>query len=682
MHYSTGTRSTAAPVLPGRFGVGRSSAGYVTTSASPSMHAAAPEYRGGPRRVNVRRRRVSAVVRPAGAHDRSAVGDRQAGPEWSVDELLQAVIFGSPLALYVVDEAGLVQLWNPACEALFGWSAAEAVGRRLPFVGLESVVEFDRLRRMVLAGKSVVNVQRQRRHRDGHSIELSISTVPLHDSNGAIRSVLGVSQDVSRQKAAEAALLREAHFDGLTGLLSRRRFVELLDRALARQRCRDAVVYLDLDNFKDVNDTHGHGIGDQLLAQFAERLRAVVREGDAVARMGGDEFAVLLREVGPRSIHRVVRRIFDSLVEAGPVVVGGREFVVRPSGGAALCRPTGSSQQVLRSADVAMYEAKRGGRGGFLVFDQVMQDAVVERVELEAQLAQAVDRQQFVVFYQPTFALVDGRLTGVEALIRWQHPDLGLLPPGRFIHLAEANGSIVEIGRWVLRQACAQLRVWQDMHPSASSLRMSVNLSPAQLRSTELTCDVSKALQRFGIEPQLLQLEVTETVLAADGASAALSQLRGLGVRLAIDDFGTGYSSLTSLRRFTFDTLKIDRSFVAGIDISTEDRAIVVATLSLSHALGLQTVAEGVNTDGQRRFLSDLGCDEAQGFLLGRPGAAASIDAILEAPEPVRFNELRLASIDAATLRLDVSDAPLDDHTCCSTPSSVSRTRGRVPVGS
>lgn len=559
--------------------------------------------------------------------DRPSFLAESIGSQWWDEELLHAVVASSPLALYVVDLAGKVQLWNPACETLFGWTSAEALGRRLPFVGPDSQDEFDRLRHQALVSGSFTNVEGTRQHRDGHAIELSISTVALHDRTGTPRAVLGISQDITARKAAEAALLRQTQFDALTGLHSRGYFFDLLDAAMARPRCRDGVVYLDLDNFKDVNDSYGHEVGDGLLVEFARLLREAAEPGDVVARMGGDEFAVLIHGVGPKTIESRVRRLYDGLNV--PVETADQNFSVRVTGGASLCRPPASRAEVLRAADVAMYEAKKVCRGRFLIFDRAMQDSVVRRVQLEAQLVRAIDRDELVVYYQPTFRLRDGGLAGVEALVRWRHPEHGLLPPGQFIPLAEASGAIVDLGRWVLERACEQLEAWHDAYPGAESMIMSINLSPRQLQDPDLLTMVTRTLDGVSFDPGRVQLEVTETVLAAEGTEKVLRQLRDLGVHLAIDDFGTGYSSLSALRRCPFDTLKVDQSFVAGIEANSEDLAIVTATLGLGRALGLRTVAEGVETHRQLEVLTSSGCDEAQGYLLGRPGPPAAIERLL-----------------------------------------------------
>jgi diguanylate cyclase (GGDEF)-like protein/PAS domain S-box-containing protein len=580
------------------------------------------------------------MVRRRGARDGARHGAEvaptgelgTAAPAWSDEELLRAVVASSPLAIYVVNSAGVVELWNPAAEELFGWTAAEAVGRRLPFVDAEADEEFERLRSRVMAGEPFSGLEAVRRRKDGRQVSLSISTVPLRDESGAVRAVLGVSQDVTDRKHAEAALVRQAQLDSLTGLHTRGFFLQILEQTLARPRCRSALVLVDLDDFKDVNDSFGHHVGDELLAAFAARLRGAVGPKDVVGRLGGDEFVILLEGVGPKSAEEAPQRVFEAL--SGSVVIGGRELTVRVSGGVALCRPGNRVEEVLRRADVAMYAAKRGQRGSVRVFDEAMERDVMERVALEARLSRAVEGGELRVHYQPIFQLATGKVTAVEALVRWQHPEHGHLLPNRFIPLAEASGAIVGIGRWVLLEACAQLRVWQREHPRATALRISVNLSPRQLRAPGLESDVLGALEAAELKPEQLQLEVTESALAAEGAENVLRRLGELGIRLAIDDFGTGYSSLTALRRFPFGALKIDRSFIAGLETGWEDRAIVLATLGLSRSLGLTAIAEGVETAAQLETLSTIGCEEAQGYLLGRPQPAAGISRLLGESTP------------------------------------------------
>ncbi|GAC1593042.1 MAG: hypothetical protein NVS3B21_13550 [Acidimicrobiales bacterium] len=570
---------------------------------------------------------------PPGDRGGSRGTDAPVAKRWSAEELLRAVVASSPLALYVVDPAGCVQLWNPAAERLFGWSAADAIGTRLPFVGPNSQDEYDRLRNRVLAGRGFTGIEARRQHRAGHMLDVSISTVPLHDDDGVIRAVLGVSQDITARKAAEADLVRQTRYDPLTGLHSRAFFLDLVDAELAKAHRRHVLIYLDLDDFKSINDVYGHHVGDEVLTVIADRLREVVRAGDIVARMGGDEFGVFLRGVGVKKVHEVAARIFGAF--AAPLVVEGLEFAVHASGGITLCQGSKDGDDAMRAADVAMYAAKKRLDVEFLVFDDKMGAAVRARAALEVDLWRAIEADELSVHYQPIASTATGRLVGMEALVRWNHPTHGFISPERFIPIAEESGSIIALGRFVLSQACGQLRAWIDRYPAAANLRMSVNLSIRQLKDPGLRAYVAEMLATHDLAPYRLQLEVTESVLAESGADDTLAGLRTLGITLAIDDFGTGHSSLTSVRRFPVSTLKIDQSFVAGIEHSAEDTAIVAATIGLGRSLGLSTVAEGVETRRQLEILCDLGCDELQGYFIFRPQPSSSLTDMLAADLPL-----------------------------------------------
>jgi diguanylate cyclase (GGDEF)-like protein/PAS domain S-box-containing protein len=537
-------------------------------------------------------------------------------------DLFEGMVTSTPSALYVVDGDGIVHMWNPAAERLFGWSADEVLGRRLPIVDRANDAEFDALRASVMAGDGFVNVEATRRRKDGTAIELSLSTVPLRDRQGEIVAVFGVSQDMTRTRKAEAALLHQATHDPLTDLLNRRAFLELVQDEVDASRRQTALVFLDLDDFKDVNDTQGHHIGDALLREFAKRLRGSLRRDSVVGRLGGDEFGVLLVDVSERHVPEVVARLLEH--SCGPFVVAGCRLVIHASAGIALCAHVSDAEEALRHADMAMYEAKRTARNSFRMFDANIQRAVVARVELAAALDRALDDDELDTYYQPVVSVGSGRVVGMEALVRWHRGENGV-DPEHFIPLAEQTGTIGRLGRWVLDRACSQISRWSGEDRDYASLVMSVNLSPRQLHEPGLVDHVREILLHHGLEPGQLQLEVTETALTPDvpAAAAVLGRLRRLGVLLAIDDFGTGNSSLTLLRQMPFSILKIDRSFVAGIGTSPEDTAIVAATLGLAQSLGLVTTAEGVETDEQLAFLRHHGCDQAQGYLLGRPVTAA-----------------------------------------------------------
>jgi diguanylate cyclase len=424
----------------------------------------------------------------------------------------------------------------------------------------------------------------------------------------------------------------QAFRDHLTGLPNRALFQDRVSHALMRSDGREgvlAVLYIDLDGFKEVNDTLGHAAGDQLLCNVAERLRACVRPADTAARLGGDEFAILLEDVPSEAqVLIIAQRIVDSL--AVPFMIGSEEEQVGGSIGVAFNHRNDTVDSILRNADVAMYSVKTSGRGRYEAFSPGMHDKVVDRVELEREMRGAITRGEFVLHYQPIYSQQSGECEGVEALVRWEHPVRGLLPPVEFIEIAETSGAIVELGAWVLKEACRQGRQWARSFPG-DHLRVSVNLSPVQMLNTDIVAVVREALTTSGFDPTDLVLELTEAVMVTDTAPAAerLTSLKGLGVQLAIDDFGTGYSSLNYLRQLPFDILKIDKSFIDKITEGSTDFALVGGIVNLARTLGLTTVAEGVELQLQAIALGELGCDLAQGYLYARPMPAAKIDEML-----------------------------------------------------
>ena len=600
---------------------GRGSADQFAKADPATLLASQKRASASPERVLVRDRRQNAPAR----NSSSAV------PLASVaeQELLRATVTGSPTALVVADLNGVALLWNPAAERLFGWSAAEVVGRPLHLIEFSSRGESHRLRRGAAAGRDVFEVQARRRHRDGHMVEVAVSTVGLHDPSGRVIAVLGTYQDITERKAAEDELVRQAHRDDLTGLVNRRGLLEELQHLQSGRRRRFAVVAFDLDHFKHVNDAFGRAVGDQVLAVFARRLVNSVRPGDVVARLEGALFAVLMMGVEPRALESTVGRLLAAVTQR--YEVAGQQTAVKVTGGVAGCSRLEEPAEMVRRAEVALHYAKRVSRGGFQVLDEALDRAFLDRGWLAAHLLDAADRGELRLHFQPIVSAVSREMVGVEALVRWEHPERGLLGPNEFIALAEESGSISSIGRWVLREACATLKHWTEAEPAAAHLSVSVNLSVAELQDRNLVKDVAEALKRSGLAPERLHLEVTESVLSTDpeAASRALAQLRDLGVWLVIDDFGTGHSSLTALQRFPFRVLKIDRSFVGGIGIRTADETIVTATLALAHGLGLSVVAEGVETPEQAEFLTRGGCEELQGYLCGRPAPAAVIQPLL-----------------------------------------------------
>jgi diguanylate cyclase (GGDEF)-like protein len=425
-------------------------------------------------------------------------------------------------------------------------------------------------------------------------------------------------------RRAEERLAHQSSYDPLTGLPNRTLFMNRLEQALlsaSRQRDAVAVLFLDLDGFKVINDTLGYASGDELLAGVAGRLAASVRAGDTIARFGGDEFTVLLEGITHQDdAIRVAERITEEL--RMPLALGGREVFVTASIGIAV---NGTGQErpddLLQHADVALHRAKGAGRSRRIVFSPEMNTNTIERLDLETDLRRAVERGELRVHYQPELDLAAGRIVGMEALARWQHPLRGLISPAEFIPMAEETGLILPIGWWVLEQACRQARRWQAQHPHGPTLVMSVNLSARQFQHPDLVGQVARVLRRTRLEPAYLRLEITETVVM-DGAESiieTLRRLKALGVQLAIDDFGTGYSSLAYLKRFPVDVLKVDKSFVDGLGQDPEDTAIVRAVITLAKSLGLRVTGEGVETSEQMTQLRAMGCDLAQGYYFARP---------------------------------------------------------------
>jgi diguanylate cyclase (GGDEF)-like protein len=448
----------------------------------------------------------------------------------------------------------------------------------------------------------------------------------------------------------------QAFKDSLTGLPNRRLFRDRVGHALARAGRRPgtcAVLFIDLDKFKDVNDSLGHPAGDHLLTSVAHRLRGVVRTGDTVARLGGDEFAVLAEDVvGETDAVALARRVLDAL--AAPFPVRTKELTVGASVGVALSLPGDTVDVLLRNADVAMYNAKNAGRGCCRLFEDDMHAAVVRRVELENSLRRAGDDGQFELYYQPIFALATGRLTGFEALLRWNHPARGLLAPPEFLALAEETGAIVGIGAWALNEACRQTRQWNDRHPN-QPLGVTVNLSPHQLYQPDVVEVVAEAVRSSGLDPAGLTLELTEGVFLDDGPTVitCLRNLKQLGVQLAIDDFGTGYSSLSYLRRLPIDILKIDKIFIDDVARGAAESAVVRAIIKLAQTLELTIVAEGVEAEEQATRLRQLGCHAAQGYWFAKPLNVDAINAILRvadgADQWLTSDQLRPAAATLST---------------------------------
>jgi diguanylate cyclase (GGDEF)-like protein/PAS domain S-box-containing protein len=456
------------------------------------------------------------------------------------------------------------------------------------------------------------------------------------DGAGRPATMVGTAQDVTQRKQLEEQLVRQALNDPLTGLANRALFADRLEHALAhgqRPGVTVAILVIDLDGFKDINDSLGHDAGDDLLMIAGMRLQGHARPGDTVARLGGDEFGVLLEDIAADEAVRSAEALLEGL--ATPIVLRDRDLTPTASIGIAIAAGE-DAETLLRNADTAMYAAKRQGKGRYALFEPAMHATVIERLDLAADLSRAVEKGQLHLCYEPQISLASGRICCLEALVRWRHPARGEVSPGEFIPLAEDTGMILAIGRWVLREACRQVKAWQERWPAPAPLTIAVNLSARQLQHPGIVDEVRAALAAAGLDPQSLVLEITETAIMEhlDAAITLLTELRRLGVRLALDDFGTGYSSLSYLQRLPVDILKIDRSFVAGVARSTEDSALARGILTLGQTLGLETVAEGIETAEQLAALRALGCQLGQGYLFARPLGPAAVDALLERHHP------------------------------------------------
>ncbi|MDP9406735.1 MAG: EAL domain-containing protein [Actinomycetota bacterium] len=551
-------------------------------------------------------------------------------------ERFRALVQGGSDLITLLSPDGVVTYQSPSVERLLGVPAEDLVD-----TPLADVVHPDDRSRLAahlaasLAGSKPGSVELRLRAADGTSRWVETLGGNLV-GDGSERGVVLTSRDVTERRSLEEQLTRQALHDPLTGLANRRLFADRVKQALARRGDGQvAVLFIDLDDFKTVNDSLGHAAGDALLTEVGRRLTGLVRAGDSVARLGGDEFALLLEdEVTDDTGERLAERVVRALRE--PARLGNTEVVPRASLGVASA-PTGSDHdELLRNADLAMYMAKGGGGSRYEVFHHEMYAATVGRLELVADLRRALEREEFRLHFQPTVRIETGTVTGVEALVRWEHPTRGLVAPGAFIPLAEETGLIVPMSRWILAQACTQAGLW-PVPPGGRPVTVAVNLSPRHLADPSVVDDVALALAESGLDPARLVLEITETGLLADGDEmvAILQSLKALGVRLAVDDFGTGYSSLSYLRRFPVDILKVDKSFVDGLGLDGEATALVRAILDMAQSMNMTTVAEGIEEGHQLSELAALGCDLGQGFLLSRPLPADRLVGLLADPRLV-----------------------------------------------
>jgi len=526
---------------------------------------------------------------------------------------------------------------NPALAKIYGYDSPEEmtgayldIGRQL-YIDPARRLEFMRL---IHLNGMVSNFESEVYRKNGEVIWISENAREVRDASGNLLYFEGTVEDVTERKTYETRLTHQATHDTLTGLPNRALFRDRLQQAMRyaeREKGKVSILFIDLDNFKYINDSLGHDAGDSLIRIMAQRLRSCVRDSDTVARLGGDEFVLMLQGAASEDerVSIAMSRILSEVRK--PVDIRGRELTVTCSMGISVCPEDGNDvDTLLKHADAAMYQAKQAGRDNFQFFTSSINQRVLDRMDLEHRLRGALERSEFLLHYQPKLDLRSGMVVGTEALIRWQAPQQGLVSPVRFIPLAEETGLIEPIGAWVLETACAQAQAWRE--GGFRPLTVAVNVSPRQFRDARLPQIVENILKKTGVPPSMIELEITESCLAHDSEKfiATLKTLKGLGVLIAIDDFGVGYSSMAYLKSFPVDRLKVDRTFATNLATSEKDRSIYKAIVSLGHNLGLRVVAEGVETSEQYYLLRDIGCDEVQGFFFSMPVPAEDFERLIQ----------------------------------------------------
>ena len=546
-------------------------------------------------------------------------------------------------SVLTMDLNGFITSWNKGAERLFGYSAVEAVGRNIIF--LYDDEDEDLGDEFLEQGGRLMEVRRKKKN--GEVFWASLSLSQLCDMEDRSIGLIAYLTDITERKQAEERIHHLAYYDDLTSLPNRSLLTKLVDQAIIvaqRTRAHGCVMFIDLNRFKLINDTLGRAVGDALLREISQRFRLALRDQDVVARLSGDEFAVGLFDIHQHyEASMVANKLLAALNE--PFLIDGHDLRVSASIGISVFPQDGNdAETLLRLADIAMYRAKQNAStdGEHIAFySQDMNKGMQERMRIESGLRQALGNGQLLLHYQPKFEISTGKIIGAEALVRWKHPERGLVPPAEFIPLAEATGLVVQVGEWVLEAACAQAQAWKEK--GLPPVRLAVNVSAREFTSA-LPGRVMDTLRRYGLEPSWLELEITESTLMhnIERVIGIMDRLTAAGITLSLDDFGTGYSSLSYLKRFPIDTLKIDRSFTTGIPVDTNDCAIASTIISIAQQLNHKVIAEGVETAEQLAFLKDSGCDEVQGYLFSRPLPAQEFeDALVQnwaPPEPVAAN--------------------------------------------
>lgn len=563
------------------------------------------------------------------------------------EEKYRSLLDGIPdYMVIMLDPVGTIVSWNAGAQRMHGYTAEEIVGQNFSLLFPAEDVQRRRPQKILHSAYLDERYQEEipRLRKDGSTFIAEVALTALYDASGKLRGFSKISRDLTHRKDAEnhldqvnrqmAHLAHSAEHDALTGLPNRLLLCDRINQAIAlarRHAGKVAVLFLDLDGFKHVNDSLGHSVGDKLLQSVAKRLLACIRSPDTVSRNGGDEFIIVLQEMEqPNQAAITARRVLKAL--ADPHRAGEHDLHVTASMGVSVYPDDGpDAETLIKNSDTAMYQAKASGRKTFQFFTPEMNVSAVERQSIEEGLRQALERQEFVLHYQPVVNIKTGAVVGAEALIRWNHPTRGLLSPMTFIPVAEQTGLILPIGAWVMREACRQAQSWKDA--GLSNGMMAVNVSAIQFREANFLEDLFSVLRETGLDPHSLELEVTEGVLMknAEVAASTLKAVREIGIRVSVDDFGTGYSSLSYLRRFPLDSLKIDQSFLHKVHVAPDDSIIVSAIIGMGRAIGLRVIAEGVETAEELAFLKANDCDDAQGYYFSRPVPAEEFAKLLVA---------------------------------------------------